>query len=153
MLACREWKYPPAGGYYTIIFRTIFFTWLPECIKKIACLLCGSVLARRSSSQRLSDYTIETLRKIRIAINVFNGKLGDTRSILIVVSVLEGKRCFCFGQENVLLSSKYVTSGFRRKVSIRYCASCDDRSTSVTPLNDGINGRWRNLHSCFHVKL
>lgn len=29
---------------YRIIFRTIFFTWLPECIKKIAYLLCGSVL-------------------------------------------------------------------------------------------------------------
>lgn len=76
---------------YRIIFRTIFFTWLPECIKKIACLLCGSVLAWRSSSQDLLDYTIEILRKTRVAINVFNAKLGDTRSILIVVSVLEGK--------------------------------------------------------------
>lgn len=82
---------------YRIIFRTIFFTWLPECIKKIACLLCGSVLAWRSSSQDLLDYTIEILRKTRVAINVFNAKLGDNRSILIVVSVLEGKRCSCSG--------------------------------------------------------
>lgn len=37
---------------YRIIFRTIFFTWPPDCIKKIAYLLCGSVLAWRLGHAR-----------------------------------------------------------------------------------------------------
>lgn len=36
---------------YRIIFRTIFFTWPPDCIKKIAYLLCGSVLAWRLATR------------------------------------------------------------------------------------------------------
>lgn len=47
---CR--RSSPACGRW-IIFRTIFFTWLPECIKKIAHPLCGSVLARRLATQLL----------------------------------------------------------------------------------------------------
>lgn len=35
----------------TIIFRTIFFTWPPDCIKKIAYLLCSSVLAWMFAAQ------------------------------------------------------------------------------------------------------
>lgn len=53
---------------YRIIFRTIFFTWLPECIKKIAYLLCSSVLVQRSTSLD----PLETLRKNKvIQINVY----------------------------------------------------------------------------------
>lgn len=40
-------------GLCTLIFRTIFFTWLPECIKKIAHLLCGSVLSWKWISYHL----------------------------------------------------------------------------------------------------
>lgn len=36
---------------YRIIFRTIFFTWPLDCIKKIAYLLRGSVLAWRLAAQ------------------------------------------------------------------------------------------------------
>lgn len=47
-------------GYvvYKIIFRTIFFTWPPDCIKKIAYLLYGSVLAWKFTTRvllRLQD--------------------------------------------------------------------------------------------------
>lgn len=38
---------------YKIIFRTIFFTWPPDCIKKIAYLLCGSVLAWKLTTRVL----------------------------------------------------------------------------------------------------
>lgn len=56
-LACREWKYPLRDCVVCrIIFRTIFFTWAPDCIKKIAYLLYGSVLAWRSTTQGPWDY-------------------------------------------------------------------------------------------------
>lgn len=59
-LACREWKYPARAWLsspdYRIIFRTIFFTWLPECIKKIVHPLRGSVLARRFATQQAPPY-------------------------------------------------------------------------------------------------
>lgn len=57
LVACCEWKYQALVDY-GIIFRTIFFTWLPECIKKIAYLLCGSVCAEKPISKGLSEIVI-----------------------------------------------------------------------------------------------
>lgn len=61
-LACHEWKYPSGCVVYRIIFRTIFFTWAPDCIKKIAYLLCGSVLAWKLTTQGPSDYLARDTR-------------------------------------------------------------------------------------------
>lgn len=67
-LACREWKYPLL--VYRIIFRTIFFTWPSDCIKKIAYLLCGSVLAWKLATQGPWNYKAR-IKERMIAINVY----------------------------------------------------------------------------------
>lgn len=68
-LACREWKYPPRPSSLQIIFRTIFFTWPSDCIKKIAYLLCGSVLAWKLATQGPWNYKARIQERM-VAINV-----------------------------------------------------------------------------------
>lgn len=88
-LACHEWKYPSGCVVYRIIFRTIFFTWAPDCIKKIAYLLCGSVLAWKLTTQGPSDYLELGIRGTDGRNQCVRGVQCDTRLFLIVFLIFE----------------------------------------------------------------